>query len=220
MQTRRPQAVGQRPLPRLYLIVDASGTGDDLPPDFDAALTAGDVAAVLVRFGACVAEVAERRLSAALAAARRRDVAFMSEGDPLPACDAGVDGVHAQGLEAVSRALDAFKPGFIVGAGGLKTRHDAMVAAEAGADYVMFGEPEPSGARAAFAAVLERVAWWAELFEPPCVGYAETFEEAAELGKAGADFVAVGDLVWSDRRGAAAALADVTAYLRRVELAS
>ena len=72
-----------------------------------------------------------------------------------------------------------------------------MIAGESGSDYVMFGEPDQAGKRPAFSAILDRVAWWAELFEPPCVAYAGAFEEIAPLAAAGADFVAIGDLVWA-----------------------
>ena len=58
-----------------------------------------------------------------------------------------------------------------------------MTAAEQGADYVMFGEPDAAGVRPAFAAIEERVAWWAELFEAPCVGYAAAPEEVAPLAR-------------------------------------
>ena len=54
-----------------------------------------------------------------------------------------------------------------------------MVAAEAGADYVMFGEPDAAGERPGFAAIEERVAWWAEVFEAPCVGYAASHRGSA-----------------------------------------
>jgi thiamine-phosphate pyrophosphorylase len=84
-----------------------------------------------------------------------------------------------------------------------------MTAGEFGADYVLFGEIDAEGRRPSHEAIAERLAWWAELFEPPCVGYAATREEVAEFVAAGADFVLVDDLVWADPRGAAAALADI-----------
>ena len=59
--------------------------------------------------------------------------------------------------------MPALKPKYIAGCGGLATRHDAMLAGESGADYVMFGEPDRDGHRPRFEAVLERVAWWAEV---------------------------------------------------------
>ena len=57
--------------------------------------------------------------------------------------------------------------------------------------------------------------WWAELFEPPCIGFAASREEAFEFASAGADFVLVGDLVWADPRGVAAALADAGQAIRQ-----
>jgi thiamine-phosphate pyrophosphorylase len=79
-----------------------------------------------------------------------------------------------------------------------------MVAGEAGADYVMFGEPDREGRRPAFDAVVERLAWWAELFEVPCVGFAASLDEVEALASGGADFVAV-DFIWTARGGAGAA---------------
>jgi thiamine-phosphate pyrophosphorylase len=95
-----------------------------------------------------------------------------------------------------------------------------MSAGEAGADYVLFGEPDEHGHRPSVEAVAERLNWWAELFEPPCVGFAETSDEAYEFAAAGADFVLVGDFIWADARGAAAALADVEQAIRQAYNAS
>ena len=92
-----------------------------------------------------------------------------------------------------------------------------MLAAEAGADYVMFGEPDAAGRRPAFDAIAERVAWWAELFEIPCVGFAASLDEVEPLAAAGADFVAVGDCVFGDARGCAAAMADAARRLAVAE---
>jgi thiamine-phosphate pyrophosphorylase len=83
-----------------------------------------------------------------------------------------------------------------------------MTAGEAGADYVLFGEPDKDGQRPSMEAIAERLNWWAELFEPPCIGHATSCEEAYEFAAAGADFVLVGDFIWADPRGAAAALRD------------
>jgi thiamine-phosphate pyrophosphorylase len=69
-------------------------------------------------------------------------------------------------------------------------------------------------------AIAERLQWWAELFEPPCVGYAASREEAYEFALAGADFILVGDLAWADPRGAAAALADIGQAVRQAYAAT
>jgi thiamine-phosphate pyrophosphorylase len=91
-----------------------------------------------------------------------------------------------------------------------------LLVAEAGADYVMFGEPDATGRRPSFDAVAERVAWWAELFEVPCVGFAASLDEVGPLAAAGADFVAM-DCVFADPGGTSAAVADAARRLARTE---
>ena len=98
----------------------------------------------------------------------------------------------------------------------MPTRHDAMVAAERGADYVMFGEP--GAARPPLEAIGERIAWWAEVFEIPCVGYADHLDEVGALASAGADFVALGEFAFSDPRGPASVLRDAAERLCHPEL--
>jgi thiamine-phosphate pyrophosphorylase len=121
----------------------------------------------------------------------------------------GADGAHLTGIETMADALPTLKPDRIAGVGGLATRHDSMAAGEAGADYVLFGEPDARGQRPSTEAIAERLQWWAELFEPPCVGFAGSREEAREFAVAGADFVLVGDFIWADPRGPAAMLSEV-----------
>jgi thiamine-phosphate pyrophosphorylase len=90
-----------------------------------------------------------------------------------------------------------------------------MAAGELGADYVLFGEPDAGGQRPSSQAIAERLNWWNELFEPPCVGYATSREEAFEFACAGADFVLVGDFIFADSRGAGTALAEVGTAIRQ-----
>jgi thiamine-phosphate pyrophosphorylase len=88
-----------------------------------------------------------------------------------------------------------------------------MTAAEAGADYVMFGDPDARGDRPSLAAIAERVAWWSELFEIPCVAYAERFGDMGELCAAGADSIAIGEPAFADPQGCAAALTQARAQV-------
>src|SRR5262249_21488832 len=127
---------------------------------------------------------------------------------------AGADGAHLSGIKALEEALPSLKPDRIAGVGGLASRHGSMSAGEMGADYVLFGEADSHGKRPSLEAISERVAWWAELFEVPCVAYADGRDEAYELTLAGADFVLLGDALWTARRGAAASLADVGQAIR------
>jgi thiamine-phosphate pyrophosphorylase len=106
------------------------------------------------------------------------------------------DGAHLSNFPEHLAAIKLLKPRYIAGAAGLVSRHDAMLAGETGADYVMFGEPM-SGKRPSPDAIIERVAWWAEIFEIPCVAYAASLDEIPALVRAGADFIALDGVVWS-----------------------
>ncbi len=94
-------------------------------------------------------------------------------------------------------AIEGLKPNRIVGAGSLRMRDEAMTASELGADYVMFGEPRHGARAMGLGSLAERVSWWAEIFETPCVAYAEAISAVSELARAGADFVALDEAIWS-----------------------
>jgi thiamine-phosphate pyrophosphorylase len=185
---------------RLYLFtppLDAAAL-DAFAPRLAATLAAGDVASVLARAARGVdLKPIVARLSEIVAAG---EAALLIEGDPRIAARLGVDGVHVESAEAVAEAVASLKGERIVGAGGLRLRDDAMTAAEAGADYVMFGEPG-SGDEAQ---TLDLVRWWAEIFQTPCVAYAAHLEDVASLAAAGADFIALGEAVWDAADPAAA----------------
>jgi thiamine-phosphate pyrophosphorylase len=82
---------------------------------------------------------------------------------------------------------------------------------------VMFGEPDQRQHRPSLDAVVERVAWWAELFEIPCVGFAGGIEEVAPLAQAGAEFIALGDWMFTYPQGAGVAVAEAARCLTPVE---
>ena len=166
-------------------------------PRFAAAAEGGRAASALVRLAPGAESDAKRILAPLIDIAVLRDVALLVELDPRLAARLGADGAHVSAAADLKAALDSLHPERIVGIGGLKLRDDAMAAGEAGADYVMFGEPRRDGWTPPFEDTLERVGWWAEIFQTPCVGYAATFDDAEELAAAGADFVAVGDALWS-----------------------
>jgi len=181
--------------------------------DLDAVLAAGDIAAVLLRLEDSDERTLISRAKTIAAIVQRRDIAVLLDGRPEIAARAGVDGAHLTGTEALTAAIGTLKPDRIAGAGGLRSRHDAMLAGESGADYVMFGEPDRRGNRAPFEAILERVGWWAEVFEPPCAGYAASLDEVALLAQAGADFIALGDWIWTHPTGPVGAIEMASAAL-------
>jgi thiamine-phosphate pyrophosphorylase len=205
----------RRPAPRLYLVAprDAAGLANQLAD----VLGAADIAAVLLRLPATDERGQVNHVKALAPTVQNRGAALLLDGHPDLAARAGADGSHVSGIEALGSAIATLKPARIAGCGGLETRHEAMVAAEAGADYVMFGEPDTSGGRPAFQAIAQRVAWWAEVFEIPCVGFAATLDEVEPLAAAGADFIAIGDCVFGAGHGAAAAVADAARRLAIAE---
>jgi thiamine-phosphate pyrophosphorylase len=217
--------VPPRPAPRLYLATRVVDDPQPLATSLPGLLSAADIAAVLVRVRAAEPRGMIARVKALAPAIQNAGAALLLDGELLDGqfelvARAGADGAHLTGIKALVEALPGLKPDRIAGCGGLATRHDSMSAGELGADYVLFGEPDAEGKRPSPDAVAERLQWWAELFEPPCIGYAATREEAYEFALAGADFVLVGDLVWADARGAAAALADVGQALREAYAAT
>jgi thiamine-phosphate pyrophosphorylase len=192
--------------PRLYLITPPISDWTPYPLLFESAMATCDVACMLLRTATREQGEKEKIVRALAPLVQKRGVACLVADDPQWAVRANADGVHIDGSgKTLDVALRAIKPGHIVGAGGLPTRDAAMAAGEAGADYVMFGGPcgaEPH------AAIVERVAWWAEIFNVPCIGYAHDLGAIGDLVRAGADFIALGDAVFADPRGAAPALRD------------
>jgi thiamine-phosphate pyrophosphorylase len=194
----------------LYLVTpllsaaDASTFGES----FARALEAAPIACALVRFAPGSEAHAKAIVAPLLRSARDADCALLIENDTRLAARLGADGVHvAGGGENLVEAIKSLKPDRIVGAGSLRTRDEAMTAGEMGADYVMFGEPHGGAQTRGLASLMsltERVVWWAEIFETPCVAYADTIPAAGTLAEAGADFVALGDVVWGSSSPAAA----------------
>ena len=209
-----------RPVPRLYLATPVVDDPSPLTSALPGLLAGVDVAAVLARLKPTDQRTMIARAKALAAAVQDLGAALLLDGHVEMVARAGADGAHLTGFEAIEDALPTLKPDRILGVGGLATRHDSMAAGEAGADYVLFGEPDTKGERPSMEAIAERLRWWAELFEPPCVGFAASPEEAYEFAAAGADFVLVGDFIWADPRGAAAALIEVEQAIRQAHAAS
>lgn len=201
------------PRQRLYLVTPQIDDTSAFVRDLDHALSAGDIAAVLLRLADDGERTLIERTKQIAAVVQRRDVALLLDNRPEIVARAGADGAHVSGVEKFAAALALLKPERIAGAGGLRSRHDAMLAGEAGADYVMFGEPDRQGRRPSFEDVQERLTWWAELFEIPCVAFAASEDEVAPLSRTGADFIALGDWLWSAPDGATEAIARASAII-------
>jgi thiamine-phosphate pyrophosphorylase len=119
------------------------------------------------------------------------------------ALEIGADGVHLGDAAAVEASRAALGSERILGVSCGRSRDAAMVAGEAGADYVGFGDLGQRPGHDLF----DLLQWWSELFVLPCLAEATiTAEDCAALARAGADLVAAGGSVWTDPAGAAAAV--------------
>jgi thiamine-phosphate pyrophosphorylase len=214
------KAASARPVPRLYLATPEVTDPSPLLASLPALLAGADVAAVLLRLADADDRTLINRIKALAPVIQGSGAALLLEGHVELVARGGADGAHLNGIEAMAEALPSLKPDRIAGVGGLATRHDSMAAGEAGADYVLFGEPDAQQQRPSIEAIAERLQWWAELFEPPCVGFAASREEAHEFAAAGADFILVGDFIWNDARGAAQALTDAGQAIQRAHAMS
>ena len=209
-----------RPAPRLYLATPVVDDPASLVAELPGLLASADVAAVLVRLKETDQRTMISWIKALAPPVQKAGAALLIDGHAELVARGGADGAHLPGIAALKEALPSLKPDRIAGVGGLTTRHHSMDAGEIGADYVLFGEPDAKGQRPSSQAIAERLDWWAELFEPPCVGFATSLEEAHDFAASGADFVLVGDFVWSDPRGPKAALIEVDAEIKKAHAAA
>lgn len=194
---------------RLYLITPPAFEPQAFAETLKVALGAGDVACLQLRLkGASDDEI---RRSAALLTpiAHAHDVALVLNDRPDLAAELGCDGVHVgQDDMSYAEARRRVGPDRIVGVTCHNSRHLAMEAGEAGADYVAFGAFFPTHTKAVqYQAGIELLSWWSELMEIPCVAIGGiTVANCDSLIRAGADFLAVASGVWEYPEGPAAAV--------------
>lgn len=178
---------------QLYAVVEA---GEDAIARLQAALDAAPIASVLIR-PAAGASLDAGSAKPMIDLAQKGHAAALLAGDAQLARTLRADGVHLEAGKNLAATYEQARGILgdrgIVGVDVSISRHDAMTLAEAGADYIAFGAPAHLNDRDKGRARRdELVAWWAEIFEVPCVAFdVETGEEAERLSRTGADFVAV-----------------------------
>lgn len=195
---------------RLYLITPPAFEPAPFWRALEDALEGGDVAAVQLRLkGASDPEVMRTGVYTKRIV-QRAGVAFIVNDRPDLAADMDADGVHVGQHDAsYAEARAALGKDKIVGVTCHDSRHLAMEAAEAGADYVAFGAFYPTATKEPKTrAEPELIEIWSEIAETPCVAIGGiTVENAAPLIAAGADFLAVSAGVWNYPKGPRAAVA-------------
>lgn len=240
--------------PRLVLVTPRPAPGPDFSGPLAAALSGGDVAAVVIDlFG--LDDIAGQALAEALVpVAQAAGAAAIVAGDTRIAGRAKADGVQldvaamltadgydrAAGAEtdeaaddeedgdgqdpagaALAAVVERLQPAKMVGAGGLRGRHDAMLAAEAGVDYVFTGRLDLAEGEAPHGKTLAFADWWAPLFEIPCVALAgRSVDGVGEIVATGVEFVALRAAAWDHPAGPAAAVAAANAAIEAATTAA
>ena len=216
----KPPVVPERPPCRLYLITppaipDLAAFARDL----EAALDAGDVAALQIRLKDADDAVLLAAVAALKPVAQARGVAVILNDRPDLAARLGCDGVHlGQSDGSVAEARSLMGRDAMIGVTCHDSRELAMDAAEAGADYVAFGAFFPTTTKATVHRPdPEILTIWQETVEIPCVAIGGiTAATAGELARAGADFVAVSAAVWSHPDGPAAGVGELDRILSSI----
>ena len=200
---------------QLYLISPLE-VGGDFPVRLEEALTAGPVAAFQFRVKGIDQHKAAELAAPLQEICARHDVAFIVNDSISLAKRIGADGVHLGQEDGDPReARDILGRDAQIGVTCHNSRHLAMEAAEAGADYVAFGAFFPTSTKEVkHQAEIETVELWSQFTEVPCVAIGGiSTKNAGEVIDAGADFIAVSSGVWNHADGPAAAVKAFNALL-------
>jgi thiamine-phosphate pyrophosphorylase len=196
---------------RLYLITPPAFEPADFASRLKEALDAGDVACLQLRLKDVDDDAIRRAADVLRPIAQERSVAFLMNDRPDLALQTGSDGVHV-GQEDASydEARRILGPDRIVGVTCYNSRHLAIEAAEAGADYVAFGgffRSATKDTKRITGNDPEILRWWSETMTVPCCAIGGiTPENCGVLVAAGADFLAVIAAVWDHPDGPGAAV--------------
>jgi thiamine-phosphate pyrophosphorylase len=200
---------------RVVLISPSGLTADQFATKFSAAIEGGDIASVIIpRHGmddSSYQSFAERIVPIAQAAG----IAAIIVDDTRIAGRVKADGIHVEGGKAaLAEAIERFQQTIAVGAGGAKTRDDALDLGEERPDYIFFGRFGYDTQPQAHQRNLSLGGWWAEMVQVPVIVMAGSDLASVEtVAATGADFVALSAAVFADGVDPKAAVARANAIL-------
>lgn len=206
---------------RLYLITPPRIEVDSFSDQLANALEGGDVASVQLRLKNASDETIRSAAAALMPIVHAQDAVFLINDRPDLAVATDADGVHiGQNDVSYDEARAVVGDDRVVGVTCHNSRHLALVAGEAGADYVAFGAFFPTTTKAAeIQAPVELLEWWRDLITIPCVAIGGiTVENCRPLIRAGADFLAISSGIWSHPGGPKAAVAAFCEQINSVTL--
>jgi thiamine-phosphate pyrophosphorylase len=206
---------GRRPDPQLYLISPPM-LDMNFPDRLAKAFDGGAVAAFQLRIKGMDEHAIAKLAEPLQKLCKDRDVAFIVNDSIGLAKRLGADGVHLGQDDGDPReARDILGRDAQIGVTCHNSRHLAMEAGDAGADYVAFGAFFPSGTKdAKYIADTTLIGWWSTICGIPSVAIGGiTPENAAPIIAAGADFIAVSGSVWGAAEGEEVAVRQFAALL-------
>jgi len=202
---------------RLYLISPPSIDLAKFAADVATALQSGDVACLLLHNPDTGDDELREVITTVMPVCHQHDVALVVYGRAHIAAELNADGVHVE-ADQCKQARALVGADRIVGVTSARSRHAAMDAAEAGADFVAFAPDDDAAADEVpgdEAEIIEQddiIRWWQDLIEVPCMALGPdmsglSLADSKHFAEAGADFVGVSDIVWQHSDGPAAGVA-------------
>lgn len=199
---------------RVILIAPTNG---DAVANVEVALSGGDVASVIVPMGEMSETQYRVHAIKLVSIIQAAGAAAILVGDTQVLGRNEADGLFiASGPDNLIEALEKFSPKKIIGFGGVKDRHQAMMAGDIGPDFVFFGKlngdikPEPHHKNIALAE------WWSQLISIPCVVMSGSdLNSVIEIAESRADFVALGSAVFDNDKGPKVAVSEANALLEK-----
>jgi thiamine-phosphate pyrophosphorylase len=178
------------------------------------ALAAGDIATLFID-ARDRDDDRQRTTEALVPIAQAAGVAALVVNDTRLLGRANADGVHIDtGLADLTAALDRYRGKKIVGAGGIRSRHEAMELGEREPDYLFFGRLDGDTGDGIFPKAFDLASWWSGLFEIPAIVMGgRALESVTAAAEAGIEFVALRDAVWDHADSPAAAVAEANRLL-------
>ena len=185
---------------RIVLISPSGESADSFSAKFSAAISGGDIASIILPANGMDEAAFQAFAEAIVPMAQEAGIAAIVAEDTRIAGRVKADGIHVDGNKAaLAEAINNFQPKLMVGAGGAKTRDDALDLGEERPDYIFFGRfgydntPEPHQRN------LSLGGWWAEMIQVPVIVMAGSDIASVEaVAATGADFVALSSAVFAD----------------------
>jgi thiamine-phosphate pyrophosphorylase len=206
------------PRTRLCLVTPQAADLASFAGLLKSALGAGDVATLFVDSGT-TAEERQHIAETLVAVAQAAGVAALVVNDTRLLGRSNADGLHVDtGVVDLASAVERYRGKKIVGAGNIRSRHEAMERGEREPDYLFFGRLDGDTDDGIFPKAFDLAAWWSGLFEIPAVVMGgRALESVTAAAEAGIEFIALRTAIWDHPDGPAAAIAEANRLLAVTE---